>query len=327
MVDFQTMISSNSRLSTVKGPIVALFVGATSGIGLGVLREFARQAVSPRIYFVARNPITAAPIADELRILNPSAKCEIIHRNVSLIKDAEKVAEYVKAKESSLDLLFMSPGFVSLDGRQDTAEGLDASMTTRYYSRIRIAQLLLPLLNKSRSPRVVSILAGGREGPVDEDDLALKRPGNFSMSSASYHSCTMNTLMLERLATENPRISFIHAFPGVVDTPLFDRLSSGIKGTLLSYTVVPVARLFARSVSDAGHWGLFISTSARYSVDDGMVPLSGGMEKAERTKGGIFLVNEKGDATSNERVLGAFRRRGLDEKVWAHTNEVFASIQ
>lgn len=118
MVDLQTMIRSNSRLSSVKGPQVALFVGATSGIGLGVLREFTRQAVNPRIYFVARNANTAAVTADELRRLNTGAKVEIIEKNVSLIKDAAKVAEIVKAKESSLDLLFMSVGFFSLDGRQ-----------------------------------------------------------------------------------------------------------------------------------------------------------------------------------------------------------------
>ncbi|KAI0506079.1 short-chain dehydrogenase/reductase [Xylaria bambusicola] len=326
MVDFQTMASSNSRLSSVKGPIIALFVGATSGIGLGVLREFARQAVNPHIYFVARNPTKAGPIADELRLINPHAKCEIIHRDVSLIKDSEKVAEEVMAQESSLDLLFMSQGFVSLDGRQDTSEGLDASISTRYYSRIRIAQLLLPLLNNSQSPRVVSVLAGGKEGPIDEHDLALDKPGNFSMSAASYHSCTMNTLMLERLASEYPRVSFIHAYPGFVDTPLFDGVSSGIQGKLLSYTLVPVARLFARSISDAGSWGLFAATSARYSVDDGMVPLTRGIEKAEKTKGGIFLVNEKGESTDNENVLGPFRQRGVDEKIWVHTKEVFANI-
>lgn len=118
MVDIQTMINSNTRLSTIKGPHVALFVGATSGIGLGALKAFARHAVDPKIYFVARNAATAASIVDEVRLLNPRAKCEIIHKNVSLIKDAEKVAEFVKAKEPSLDLLFMSVGFFSLDGRK-----------------------------------------------------------------------------------------------------------------------------------------------------------------------------------------------------------------
>jgi short-subunit dehydrogenase len=118
MVDLQTMISANNGLSRVKGPHVALFVGATSGIGLGILKEFTRHAVDPRIYFVARDATAAALIVEELRSVNAGAKFEIIEKNVSLIKDAEKVAEYVKDKESSLDLLIMSVGFFSLDGRK-----------------------------------------------------------------------------------------------------------------------------------------------------------------------------------------------------------------
>ncbi|KAI1287720.1 short-chain dehydrogenase/reductase [Xylaria venustula] len=327
MVDIQTMIRSNGQLSSVERPSVALFVGATSGIGLGVLKEYTRLAVSPRIYIVARNPGAAAPIVDELRLLNPKGSFEIIDKNVSLIKDAEKVAGYVKAKESSLDLLFMSPGFVSLDGRQDTSEGFDASMTTRYYSRAIIAQHLIPLLNEAQNPRVVSILAGGKEGPVDADDLALNKPGKFSLASASYHSATMNTLTLERFASENPRISFVHAFPGLVNTPLLGRMKSGVLGALLRYTAVPVVRLLSRSVSDAGHWGLFLATSARYSVDHGVVPLTEGVQKATRTPGGIFLVDEKGETADNEKLLGPLRQQGLEKRVRAHTEEVFGGIR
>lgn len=118
MVDLQSVNSSNDRLSSVKGPHVALFVGATSGIGLGVLKQFAEHAAEPRVYFVARNAAAAAPIAEELRRLNPRGTYEIIEKDVSLIKEAGEVAEIVKAKEASLDLLFLSVGFFSLDGRQ-----------------------------------------------------------------------------------------------------------------------------------------------------------------------------------------------------------------
>ncbi|KAK8073438.1 hypothetical protein PG994_004337 [Apiospora phragmitis] len=154
----------------------------------------------------------------------PNGQYEIIEKNVSLVKDAEKVAEFVKSKESSLDLLFLSVGFVSLDGRQDTTEGLDASMTTRYNSCLRITQLLLPLLNQAASPHVISVLAGGLEGAMQEDDLDLRQARNWSVARASVHSATMGTLALEKLAAENPGVSFVHTYPGFVATPLFDNI-------------------------------------------------------------------------------------------------------
>lgn len=200
-------------------------------------------------------------------------------------------------------------------------------MTTRYYSRTRITQALLPLLNESRSPRVVNILAGGREGPIDEDDLSLDKPKSFSVSSSNAHCSTMMTLSMEKFATENPRISFAHQFPGLVATPLFYRISSGLRGMVLRYFVAPVVGLFARDINEAGQRGLFTATSARYSVDDGVVPLAAGMQKAERTKGGVFLLNEHGDCINNEKVLEDFRKRGVNKKIWAHTQEVFAGIR
>ncbi|KAK8004882.1 hypothetical protein PG990_010919 [Apiospora arundinis] len=328
-VDIETVRASNSRLSDVKGPQVALFVGATSGIGLGALKEFAQHAIDPRVYFVARNAKTAAGIVDDLRTLNPGGKYEIIEKNVSLVRDAEKVAEFVKSKESSLDLLFLSAGFVSFDGRQETPEGLDASMSTRYYSRIRITQLLLPLLNQAKSPHVISILAGGKEGPMNEDDLDLKQAKNFSVASASYHSANMGTLVFEKFAAENPRISFVHEYPGIVSTPLFDRLAGGVKGVAIRYLAAPVLRLFSFSATEAGQRSLFAATSARYSVDGGMVPLGVGVEKAVRSNGGkgIFLVDQTGGITDNEKVLAPFRKAGMGKKVWEHTQGVFNSLR
>ncbi|KAJ5671073.1 hypothetical protein N7507_000200 [Penicillium longicatenatum] len=326
MVDLQIVLQSNSRLQDVKDPQVALFVGATSGIGLGILKEFARNSANPRVYIVARNATAAAPLAEKLRLMSPGGHFEIIEMNVSLIKDAEKVAEFIKSKESSLDLLCMSVGFFSLDGRQDTTEGLDASLTTRHYSRIRIAQLLLPLLNQSKSPHVLSILAGGEEGPIHEDDLGLNNPKIFSVGSSNSHAATMMTFALEHLASENPRISFVHAFPGIVATPLFGKIAGGVLGMVLRYIVAPVLKLFIRSVSEAGQRGLFMATSARYSVDDGIVPLAEGSQKAQQTEGGIFTINEHGETADNAKILENFRKRGVDKKIWDHTMEVFAVV-
>jgi hypothetical protein len=155
-----------------------------------------------------------------------------------LICETNDVVEFVKARETKLDLLFESVGFISFSGRQDTAEGLEPSMTTRYYSRLRAAQGLLPLLNAAASPRVVSILAGGHEANMNEEDLDLRKPGNYSIISAAVHSATMLTLAYEYLARENPRISFVHAFPRFVATPLFTRGSTGVLRLLVWQAVV-----------------------------------------------------------------------------------------
>ncbi|KAK7973188.1 hypothetical protein PG988_007322 [Apiospora saccharicola] len=331
-IDLQTVRTSNDRLASVKGPRVALFVGATSGIGLGTLKQFAQHVAEPRGYIVARNAKKASAIVEDLRNLNPRGKYEIIEKDVSLIKDAEAVAELVKSKESTLDLLFLSVGFLTLGGPQPTAEGLEASLTTRYYSRLRITQLLLPLLNQAKSPHVVSVLAGGHEGALKEEDLGLTNAKNFSVASSAIHSATMGTMALEKLAAENPRVSFVHTYPGIVVTPLFDRMATGITGLLIRYFLAPIMRLFTRSIAEAGQLGLFYATSERYSVDGGIVSLGeagGALKKGSRTNGGqgIFLVGAGGDIVDNEKVLEPLRKKDMTSKVWGHTEGVFKSVQ
>ncbi|CAK7203117.1 hypothetical protein SEUCBS139899_005846 [Sporothrix eucalyptigena] len=326
MVSLKDIRASNGRLNEAGEGVVAVFLGATSGIGLAVLKEFAQYALKPNVYFVARNAVAAASIVEELRHLNADGKYEVIEKDVSLVADANAVAAVVKAKESKVDLLFMSVGFFSFDGRKDTSEGLEASMTTRYYSRIRIAQLLLPLLNAAPHPRVVSVLAGGLEAPIDEKDLSLSKPNAFSVSASNNHTATMMTLSLEHLAQENPHISFVHTFPGLVSTPLLGKTSSGLLGVFLRWVVAPLMTLFTTTPAEAGERGLFYSTSARYGVDDGLLPLSDGLVVAKKTPGGIFLVDAKGESADNEKVLGDLRKRNVGDAVWTHTQEVFSGI-
>lgn len=78
----------------------------------------------------------------------------------------------IAAKEQKLNLLFMTPGYLTLKGRDETAEGLDRKFVLHYYARMRFLVNLLPLLTTAaqdssvkfnvRLSRVVSVLAPAR---------------------------------------------------------------------------------------------------------------------------------------------------------------------
>jgi NADP-dependent 3-hydroxy acid dehydrogenase YdfG len=56
MVSLKDVQLSNSRIaSELPSHLVAVFVGATSGIGEASLKKFAKYACQPRIYFVGRS--------------------------------------------------------------------------------------------------------------------------------------------------------------------------------------------------------------------------------------------------------------------------------
>ncbi|KAJ9142495.1 Dehydrogenase/reductase SDR family member 12 [Pleurostoma richardsiae] len=319
MVSPETIQQSNARVAALPRGLVALFIGASSGIGQAVLERFAQYAPAPRIYTVARAPTVASheALLASLRQSHPSGTYNLIEADVSLVSEIDKVVRAITQTEIHLDILFLSAGFMAFEGRRDTREGLDPSMTTRYHSRLRAVQLLLPLLNSPAavSPRVVSVLAAGMEGPINEHDLDLREPGSWSFWNASVYAATMSTLALEHLARQNPRLSVVHWSPGPVATPGLARAAQ--------FGMSPPNQA---SQDEAGVRGLFIATSDRYAVGDGgLVPVPPGLGVAKKSGGGIFLVGPQGENVDNERLLGGMRSRGLDEKVWSFTQTVFAA--
>lgn len=320
MVSLKTVEKSNARVASLPRGLVALFIGATSGIGQSTLQHFAHHAPSPRIYTVAR-PTAVASHEDfltSLRQSNPGGTYKLITADTSLVSEVDRVVEAVRRDETKLDILFLSAGFMPFEGRNDTREGLDPSMSTRYYSRLRAVEGLLPLLNSNgaRSPRVVSVLAGGLEGPLRAADLDLRAPGAWSSWAASVHAGTMGTLALERLARENPRLGVVHWFPGPVDTP----------GLARAQRFGMSAPQNPMSLRESGARGLFLATSERYTGQvgaEGLVPPPEGLPPVKKSGGGIFLVDPLGDSADSENVLAEMRQRSVDQTVWDHTQKIF----
>lgn len=212
-----------------------------------------------------------------------------------------------------------------IHGSTETKEGLEPSMTTRFYSRARFIHHFLPLLNASPNPHVLNVLAGGEESTIVSSDLDLKDPKNYSIRNAAVHSATMLTLTLERFAAANPKISFVHSFPGLVATPTFTR-ASGLVGFLLRWVVSPILmNLFAMSAEEAGARAFFYATNARYTVDEteGLAaPIPSGLQKAKRSQGGVFLVGKDSEPAGNEALLKELRDNEA-EKVWEHTVQIW----
>ncbi|CAF3591031.1 unnamed protein product [Fusarium graminearum] len=332
MVAIKTIKASNSTAlpQTLPDNLTAVFLGATSGIGRSTVKQLAiaTDRKSPTIYLVGRSASATTALIAELRQGNPSATIEFIERDVSLVKEADAAMQEISKREEKVDILFMSVGFMSFEGRKETNEKLEPSFTTRYYSRVRSIQTLLPLLNRSANPHVVNILAGGMEGPLVEDDLDLAKPGNYGVASSANQVATMLTLLLERFAQENPKISFVHAFPGLTATPLLSRGSSGIIGFLLQWIVTPLGGLFFASPDDVASRALFYATNARYTVEEtesSAVPVPEGLDKAKRSAGGVFLINDKSEAADNEKVLAGIREK-MAGPVQDHLDNVFKGL-
>ena len=98
--------------------MVALFIGATSGIGQSTLKQFVKYARAPKVYVVGRSKASAASLLDELKILNPQATIIFLETQISLIRNVDRICNEIKSYEQRMDLMVLSTGYLSFAGRQ-----------------------------------------------------------------------------------------------------------------------------------------------------------------------------------------------------------------
>lgn len=333
MVAVSVMRQSNALIATSLPPHpVAIFVGGTKGIGAHALRGFAKHAadLSPKIYVVARQSAAGDAVIEECRSLCPKGTFDYIKADASLMREVDRVCKDIAAKEKSVNLLVMSQG--TLDIRAQTSEGLSLLSALSYYSRIRFARNLLPLLRKGEGlRRVVSVFTGAKEGPLDVEDLDLKNANITSVLRFRGHGASMMTLGMECVAAEAPGVGFVHSFPGFVQTNLGDTMP-GIPGMLMRFS----SRLFGSSKSIPGEEvaerHAFLATSARFAGSNGDGVKTETLEVAHGTDGGqgsgMYSVDEHGEPGSTQQLqlLAEMRKEGKREKVWAHTMKQFDRI-
>ncbi len=111
MVSLDQMRASNAQLKTsLPAGLVAVFAGATSGIGETTLKQFVKNTVRPRVYFLGRSKESGARVTAELQQLNPDGEYHYISVDVSSIKAVDEVSNEIAGKEQVINLLFLSTG-------------------------------------------------------------------------------------------------------------------------------------------------------------------------------------------------------------------------
>ncbi|KAL2152116.1 hypothetical protein VTH82DRAFT_5300 [Thermothelomyces myriococcoides] len=319
MTQLSAIREANAALkSEQRKGVVAVFVGATSGIGLHTLRTTVTLFADPTIYIVGRSEARFAGHMAELERLNPTAQLIFLQADVSLLAGVDEACDRIIATgPDKVDYLYMSPGLIPLNGPQHTREGLDTCFVLSYYARIRFVQRLLPLLRRAApAPRVLSVLAAGREGFLAEDDPGLEEARNWSARAAMQHTTTLTSLGLEHLARQHRDVVFLHAFPGLVRTDIFARLEAPPgSGWLWKLVVLLVSRgatalMWLRGITpeESGERQAWHLTSLEFAQE----------------RGRLHQINEHSDeiAPGAMQVFEDYKQRGWPERVWEYTERV-----
>ncbi|PYH94403.1 hypothetical protein BO71DRAFT_398919 [Aspergillus ellipticus CBS 707.79] len=325
--DVQSSIAKNT--TSLPEGLVALFVGGTNGVGEITLKQLARHAKRPRIYFVGRSQEAGTRIAAECKVLNPEGQYIFISADASLLNVVDEVCRDFKRRESALNFLFLSMGTATI--YDETSEGLRRFTSLLYYGRIRFIVNLLPLLQRATGlRRVISVGSGGYEGPIDTTDLEARQA---SIAFYRGHVTSITTLALERLADQAPTVSFINTHPGTIKSGLM-RETDNFRMWVVWFILLLFGRWIYVPHAESGERNLFLLTSARYPPRDGEdagVPMPEGMSVARGCDGergsGVYSVIWTGETPDTAlEVLAGLRKKGMREMIWRYTESQFKRV-
>ncbi|MFC7614308.1 SDR family NAD(P)-dependent oxidoreductase [Actinokineospora soli] len=209
-----------------------VITGGTNGIGKSLAVRLAREG--HRVVVVGRSAVAPAGV-------------ELVRGDLGTVAGTAAVGDEVAARFDVVDRLVLGAGTFNRR-RVVTADGLEHTFALHAVSRFGLVERLLPLLERSSSPVVVSMCGvGGLRGPgIQWDDMALAR--RYRAFLAVSQAARATELIGVGFAGRHPdsAVRYVLHNPMFVDSGLGAHVG-GVRGRALDL----VAKLFAKSVGRA----------------------------------------------------------------------------
>jgi predicted amino acid dehydrogenase len=118
MVSLSEIRASNAQIDEDNLPRLTVFVGGTAGIGKAALTALVSQKTPLKIYILGRNEASHREFLQHLQQSNSQAEIVWLKGQVTLLAEVKRLCIEIKSREESIDLLFLSAGFLPFAGRQ-----------------------------------------------------------------------------------------------------------------------------------------------------------------------------------------------------------------
>ncbi len=185
-----------------------LITGSTDGVGRYVAERLA--AGGTRVIVHGRDRTRGEAVVE--RIAHEGGEARFLAADLSSLAEVRALADAVRDDGGGLDALVNNAGIgTSGAGRELSADGFELRFAVNYLAGFLLTRLLLPVLERRDSPRIVNVASAGQQA-IDFSDVMLTR--GYSGARA-YRQSKLAQIMFtfdlaEELAGRNFAVNCLH---------------------------------------------------------------------------------------------------------------------
>ncbi len=185
-----------------------LITGSTDGVGRYIAERLA--AGGTRLIVHGRDRARGEALVE--RIAQRGGEARFLAADLSSLAEVRALADAAPDDGGGLDALVNNAGVgTSGAGRELSADGFELRFAVNYLAGFLLTRLLLPVLERRESPRIVNVASAGQQ-PIDFSDVMLTR--GYSGARAYRQSKLAQIIftfdLAEELAGRNVTVNCLH---------------------------------------------------------------------------------------------------------------------
>ena len=235
-----------------------LITGASDGIGKETAFSLAKQGA--KVIIVGRNQKKCENVVSEIIQLTQNNQVEFLLADLSLMREVNNLAERIMYGYRHLDVLINNVG-AFFRKRELTEEGLERTFALNHLSYFLLTHKLLPLLEHSRTARIVNVASIAHiRTDMDFDNLNGEKNWSWYGGGWNAYCCSKlaNIMFTYQLSKklEGKQITANCLHPGFVASKFGDN------NGLFSRSIIKTAKFFgAIGVKKGSETSTYLSSS------------------------------------------------------------------
>lgn len=203
---------------------IILITGSTDGIGYQTAIELAN--LGHKVIIHGRNQEKAKLAMEKVKKETNSNNLSYVYADLSSFSQIKEMVAQLYNTYDHLDVLINNAGIIR-DERAITQEGVEETFAINYIAPFLITNLLLDLLKKGNSSRIVNVASRVQSNHLDLDDFPFEKGYTAVKAYARSKSALImfTYLLAEKLKDTGITVNCLH--PGVINTKVLRAAFSG----------------------------------------------------------------------------------------------------